>query len=584
MGNKVEGATASSRAGNAAQTEAAESLDECFSCHQRLWMSFFFDDLLHDEKEDKNKAELTNLAKLFYAHRPHKPDQGVYKFYYEGLGKTLRPEPVSREQVVVGQLDDALDIALHDGKKHVEDTAKDVGKKVGASIATGADTGITFDDLKDGAMDSAMQAIFRYLTNALPWLRDHSIAGSVFNTGVEARIDKALKNFKDAIVEISNKAVIIEINIAVFGGDRGAAIARAFVTELIKRETKAKRGQLMVDTVNGDAALHIRYVGLFDAVSHVIPPGSTAATIMGWFGKVAKYGGKLVTKVTDNEAVKTLTQALGPNIREWYELDMPPEVERLVHYVAGNEIRPTRCLDSVSESKCPFEEVVFPGSQYDVAGGIAKQAKGKSNELALVPLRQMLIDAHSAGVPMRSLEQLGVRDPDVYQLFDPVDKISYSSNGQTKKSSVIVFAHTYMREMGHSDGDLSQRLQAHSKKLLSILRHQYEVQPDDISTAAYKTAKIFAQPPHLQGDPKAMVETWNHPDSISPEAAILYKFFMNIPLFEIEMQAPKDESSVVLYSSRVVTGIPSWQAKAVEKAENVLKSIGKAMTTLSRGY
>lgn len=41
MATKVAGATASNRAGNTSQTEAMESLDECFSCHQRLWISFF---------------------------------------------------------------------------------------------------------------------------------------------------------------------------------------------------------------------------------------------------------------------------------------------------------------------------------------------------------------------------------------------------------------------------------------------------------------------------------------------------------------------------------------------------------------
>ncbi|MFA5985006.1 MAG: DUF2235 domain-containing protein [Methylococcaceae bacterium] len=590
MTTKVAGTNASSRAGNAAQTEATESLDECFSCHQKLWMSFFFDDFLHDEKEDDVKGCLTNLGKIFRAHREQDKSKGVYRFYYEGLGKTLSPEPKSREQAAKDQFNDAMDIAIHDGSEHLQgipkDLAKAAAKEAGISIASKSQYHykIDTDDIKSGLLDTALQAIFRYFSNAVPWLRDSGLAAGAFNAGVEARIDKAVKNFKDAIVEISNKTVITEINIAVFGGDRGASIARAFVTELIKRETQGKNGRLTVNTVNGEAVLQLRYVGLFDAVSHVIPPGSSFSDAMEWFGKIAKHAGKLVAKLTDNEAAKFLSQAFGPNIREWYDLDMPKDVQRLVHYVAGNEIRPTRCLDSVSESQCDFEEVVFPGSQYDVAGGIAKQAKGKSNELALVPLRRMLIDAYSAGVPMRSLEQLGARDPDIYLLLAPADKITYSANGKTKYGNVIVFAHTYMREMGYGSGDLSGQLKAHSKKLLSILRHQQEVQPDAISAAAYNTVKVFAQSPHLQGEPKEMVNTWNHPGSVSPEAALLYKFFMNIPLFEIEMQTPKDESSVVLYSSRVVTGIPSWQDKATEKAENVLKSIGKAMTTLSRGY
>jgi hypothetical protein len=105
------------------------------------------------------------------------------------------------------------------------------------------------------------------IVDSIPLVRDSRAASTVFGTGVDARLTAALDQFeaawKDAKAQIPK---VRRIQVSVFGADRGAVIARAFVNELARKYKRANAEDLAIE---GDA-IDIKFLGMFDAVSSLI--------------------------------------------------------------------------------------------------------------------------------------------------------------------------------------------------------------------------------------------------------------------------------------------------------------------------
>lgn len=237
------------------------------------------------------------------------------------------------------------------------------------------------------------------------------------------RFDALLKPHLARAVTPANR--IIEVNVAVFGFSRGAALARAFVNRLVgTRCVASSKGWRLAKR---DVPVRVRFMGLFDTVASVGLTQSTNTTSP----VAALMGGRATKFVRLNAAVlkDALPEALAfapagragadpvPGYFDGHqawgaEQAIPLGVEDVRHFVAAHEIRNSFPVDSIWVAKNGhvhavdnFHEVVYPGAHSDVGGGYRPGEGGKSlksNErLSQIPLNHMYELALARGVPLR---------------------------------------------------------------------------------------------------------------------------------------------------------------------------------------
>jgi hypothetical protein len=281
--------------------------------------------------------------------------------------------------------------------------------------------------------------------------------GSALGLGCGAkggeRLDYALTKFDELIKPHLGRAnapshAITEVNIAVFGFSRGAALARAFLNLLLKKRCR-KRGERW--TLNDGAwPVRLRFMGLFDTVASVGLPMSTNTTsIAGAATSSASYmiGSRLMDYPrTRPEALAFVRNAApgadpAPGLHDGHDdwggqLQIDDTVEEVRHFVAAHEIRNSFPVDSVSvyrdgrvSKSDNFHETVYPGVHSDVGGSYAPGEGGKgddpSEKLGLIPLKHMYHYAVRKGVPL-SPESAWLpinisdfdTDPDLVKIYD----------------------------------------------------------------------------------------------------------------------------------------------------------------------
>jgi hypothetical protein len=177
------------------------------------------------------------------------------------------------------------------------------------------------------------------------------------------------ESFADLNEALSAYRLIKMINISVCGFSRGAALARAFINRLV-RECEPGDGGLLYQGY----PLRISFMGLFDTV--------------------ASFG------------MPSMNVQLPFSERN---LVIPKEAERCVHYVAAHEVRFSFPVDLIRKDgvhKGDWLEVVYPGVHSDVGGGYPPLDQGIDNNLARIPMRDMMREALLSGVRIMSYEQL----------------------------------------------------------------------------------------------------------------------------------------------------------------------------------
>lgn len=246
----------------------------------------------------------------------------------------------------------------------------------------------------------------------------------------DARLDWALRQFDEKVAPHIARAkspgnTIQEIHVALFGFSRGAALARAFSNQLLKKRCSVDAKQVW-RLKDGGYRLRIRFMGLFDTVASVGLPMSTnnvsvVATAFGvrqiirtrlaaegymscWpqilaYAKEAQPGADPAPGVFDGHS-------------DWGGLmAIPPMVEDVRHFIAAHELRNSLPVDSLSVlddgqvlKPAHFYESVFPGVHSDVGGsyrpGEGARSSNRRAKLGLIPLHSMYQLALSAGVPL----------------------------------------------------------------------------------------------------------------------------------------------------------------------------------------
>lgn len=255
-----------------------------------------------------------------------------------------------------------------------------------------------------------------------------TVRGAAFGAMGEARLDFALGEFDRLMKAPRARAAsplnaITEINVAVFGFSRGAALARAFVNLMMEKRCKIERGAWKLE--GGGWPVRFRFMGLFDTVASVGQPMSRNNTDY-YNPAISDVRGMLKEREDDygdtrpallafsHQGVAGADPAPGPHAghESWgSKLHIHESVEEVRHFVAAHEIRNSFPLDSISNLKngkilkpAHFYETIYPGAHSDVGGGYAMGEGGKSplleDSLSLIPLRHMYEFAVKGGVPM----------------------------------------------------------------------------------------------------------------------------------------------------------------------------------------
>jgi hypothetical protein len=250
----------------------------------------------------------------------------------------------------------------------------------------------------------------------------------------EARIAWALGKFTEFMrphlqraANPSNK--ILEVNLALFGFSRGAALARAFVNLFLEKMCTQAQGTSAPRLIAGGCPLRVRFMGLFDTVASVGSPMSLNNTsVVGAAASSISYTINYRLNHFDLADVKPVRLAFAPEARpgadpaggrfaghdSWGKrMHVPHFVEEVRHFVAAHEIRNSFPLDSVSVLESGkinrpehFYETVYPGAHSDVGGSYRPGEGGRSGraseKLGLIPLMHMFNYAISSGVPLLS--------------------------------------------------------------------------------------------------------------------------------------------------------------------------------------
>jgi hypothetical protein len=248
-------------------TQPSAPVDGCYRCRQEIYISFFFDGLGHSLEDG---SYISNIGRLYNAHKATKKENGIYSLYYAGMGR-----PLSRETIgiagtlaanLVGGTTDAVTDAVTDSigdarKDATNDLAKGTieayraGKKGGVksalvhafeTFAEGVKPGAILK--KVGASVTSPKTIIPVVTqaaaDAYPPVRDMGAAAAWIGTGFNARVEQAERDFTSIIEQAhSDPRPIKFIRISMFGFDRGAVAARKFANELIEKVCKKEGGQ-----------------------------------------------------------------------------------------------------------------------------------------------------------------------------------------------------------------------------------------------------------------------------------------------------------------------------------------------------
>jgi hypothetical protein len=244
----------------------------------------------------------------------------------------------------------------------------------------------------------------------------------------QERLDYALGKFDEYLSSHCKRAespsgAIVEVNIAVFGFSRGAALARAFINLLLETRCSSHGGKRTLN--NGKLPVRIRFMGLFDTVASVGLPMSTNTTsLVAMAASSISY--MIVSRLQDYRQTRPEALAFSKDAKPGADpapgkydghsgwggrLWIDEAVEEVRHFVAAHEIRNSFPLDSVSILRNAriskpehFYETVYPGVHSDVGGSYSpgEGARGDlpSEKLGLIPLIHMYKHAILRGVPL----------------------------------------------------------------------------------------------------------------------------------------------------------------------------------------
>ncbi|MDB0573453.1 DUF2235 domain-containing protein [Ralstonia solanacearum] len=328
---------------------AGATTDDWWEIHVGL----FFDGTNNNMVRDTPSQSHTNVVVLFNAHRDDRQDH--FAFYVPGVG-TKFPEIGEAEELDAGKTYAAGGEArIHWGMLQVFNAVH---------------TALCGTDLLD---QKEMKHMVTSTAGLSTWWRvgDEKMVRTFGD--LQKRLLKAIDGKRPRVTKV---------HLSVFGFSRGAAQART-CCQWIRKATGMRVGE---------AALNMRFLGIFDTVASV--------------------------GLADSSPV-------GQGFLDWADGTMDiGEFEKVVHFVAAHEIRQSFPLSTARIGSKHYppntKEFVYPGAHSDVGGGYGPGAQGKatggrSELLSQIPLNDMYVEAWNAGVRLLAKSEMR---PEVQVDFD----------------------------------------------------------------------------------------------------------------------------------------------------------------------
>ncbi|WEF11209.1 DUF2235 domain-containing protein [Pectobacterium actinidiae] len=395
------------------------------TCSLALQIGFFFDGLKRNINVDEDSQRLTNVGRLFRAHPLEikaslTSSYSYAKIYIPGLGTPLEDTPSEKLDSILDARQKALpedyaDALVEQGKETAVDTVKGVFKGDWSQVLSNK-----LDDLRtmksglDAVASAAKTAATRALLEAAEPIRDNPIVAELMMTGVDARVDSAKNQFKLNVADVKkiNQLPIKLIQVSVFGGDLGAALARRFIDELLESVCTKVENEYRYE----DSKVEVIFAGLFDCTRRSsLDMGDTVATVSDGAGLVARH-----------PVVGMITTALGAKVIA-FDKPLHTAVKNALHLIAAHERRESRPLLPLGPLKSGWREVLCPGISEDVTGGLLPNEQRLSAELCRVPLRQMFDTARRAQVAFPNFRTLQKTSRKVSSYFIMQDsRLGYS--------------------------------------------------------------------------------------------------------------------------------------------------------------
>jgi len=335
-------------------------------------------------------------------------------------------------------------------------------------------------------------------------IRDSEAMGGGIGFGGDIRLQRAERALHD---NLSQNNRITRIDIAVFGFSRGAALARAFVNRLLakcERIDGVPHWPCSTALDGKSAPLHIRFLGLFDTVESIGLPAHNLSSML---------------------------------------MDVPDDVERCLHLVAGHEIRAAFPLTRLGKTSDSHREFVYPGVHSDVGGGYRPDEQARSDALARIALNRMRLEAAMYGVPFTAPALLDGKTSKLFEYDEELKK------GFDEYMSAVQIGATleenYAAHMGLYYGWLKARYQtnpgdvykgvcgadAECEADLIRIRDSFgtiNAQTDQLNWQSYmmrlartdprewhERARTGGVPPKLTDEERVYYETWINPPAVS---------------------------------------------------------------------
>ncbi|WP_447046021.1 DUF2235 domain-containing protein [Vreelandella sp. H-I2] len=437
-------------------------------CQSTLEVGIFFDGVGRNLFHDETEGRLSNIARLHRAFPGPEYDGAGKRFrklYLPGLGTQLEID-ASESMATVGRMAPGEARSTLEG--HISGSAREaVGR--GLLEESGRAWWETsrrtlaqqFSSLK-GWVKAPRDAVLRLGIESWSPLRDTPLMTTLLTSGAASRLTKAMSDFERLVAQANSGDMPLRtIRVSVFGFDFGAALAKAFIRELLD-ETCDREG----DTYRYQGAeIVVAFAGLFDCVHRTHPDMGPLEALT-----------PAVTEIDDG----------GP---------LHLACRRAVHLIAAHERRITRRCRPLGGEQANWREELLPGISEDVGGGLKSGEQKVSAELSRYALHRMYRMAHRAGVPIPNLEQLYQRNPDVAAYFMVDDLIE----DHTLPSLAQAYAEA---SQGHRTPSV-ENFRFHSELYLTWLAKRYLMYRDTKAALEARFDELPSRPSGVLGVPTA---------------------------------------------------------------------------------
>jgi hypothetical protein len=407
-------------------------------CRQLMEIGFFFDGMGRHLERDLQEDRVSNIGKLYEAYPLGNASLSLRckKHYYSGLGT---PFEASLTESLVGAAHriPSEGEATRDGqfRSSVTEAAKDV--------ASGNHTGRWWEVFGNSFkknitkpwnwLKQARNSAVRTGAEAISPIRDNSLAANLLMSGSHTRQSAAIRDFRKSVSDVqqTSQLPLSQIRVSVFGFDFGAAMAKAFVRELLNE----------ICEHDGDAyryagaEVKVVFVGLLDCVDR------THAEMgpLDWFHPL--------TPVLDDGGA------------------LHPACQRALHLVAAHERRFYRRCRPLGGQNANWREELCPGISEDIGGGLVSDEQKNSAELSRAALHRMYRQATRAGVPFPPLDSLAARGRRFARMFE--------LNDQVEGYSLMAMAIHYQRQTSSHRSPTAENFRFHTLIYLAWLAQRY---------------------------------------------------------------------------------------------------------------